>query len=923
MAAAMPSFPKYMWAVAFTAGTGGFLFGYEIGIINQILSMDGFLVYFGIDQKNGTTIEPNGNTDELTGLVTSSFLYGCVVGAAIVSFLADLIGRKFSIVLGGLIYTAGGTLQAASTSLEIFLTARALSGVSVGIMSMCVPLYIAETAPTRIRGRLTTVYQLMITFGILVASCVNGIILTMTDEWSDLPWRMAFTLQVIPGITLLVLMLPMPRSPRWLAEKGLHTECQRVITRLRGAQDEDDDEVVVEFRSIVASVEYEKRIGTAGWRQFLGPGVRRRLAIGVLNQFFQQWTGINVILYYGASLFAKLGFDNINASVTFIIINAFVNFAFTLPGMWGVERFGRRPLFIGGGIAMSLAYVGIFLFAFFSLDEGKGADFKFLPVLAVMSIYLFTISFSCTWGPTVWTYQSEIFPLRIRAKGTGLSTMSNWIWNAVIAQIHPMMLNKLANRAYLVFACTCFVMTLYAWKFIPETRGKTLEEMDEVFKDSEAVLPSEGAQFSATMAALFSLRGHRPPVPPTLHHRHQHHHGGGGNGGVPFSSSSSLAALSPFTTVSSASSSRLSGAMLTGLAAGEDGGSERQSVHSTLSTARRSGSFYGSGGGDLSGKAATVSRTSSPLFLAAPDPTTAAAAAAHDAAVARLLASGGAVPGGGFDDAVETAAALAAPSSPLMLPPLAAPFSASKRPLVSALKKQSTSPPAQQQVRSGGPSAPQPQAPVPLPAEELAMVDVSEAVQRAAASSEAAAATGGDDDDSTHVHGGPAWMRPRSSAATALKASTPAWPPPFVARMGQARSTQQQQQQQNQQQQNRAPWQQLHSQPKSPSQQPGVPAQVLEREQWSNEPLALRRLSMSSAGTGGGGGGAGGAGALAGLLATGTPRSVMPASPRAEDEAAADFGAGLGLGVEGVEAGNDDRDGDDGTDVDRPRPRGG
>ncbi|KAJ1541884.1 hypothetical protein HK405_010351, partial [Cladochytrium tenue] len=907
----MPSFPKYMWAVAFTAGTGGMLFGYEIGIINQILSIPNFLLYFGIEDLDETTGNPVDNkyTDELTGLVTSSFLFGCVVGAAIVSFLADLIGRKFSIVLGGIIYTAGGTLQAASTSIGVFLSARGLSGISVGIMSMCVPLYIAETAPTGIRGRLTTVYQLMITFGILIASCVNGIIISRVDRSSELPWRMAFALQVIPGITLLVLMLPMPRSPRWLAEKGLHAECQRVIARLRGVEDEDDDEIVVEFRSIVAGVEYEKRIGTAGWTQFLRPGVRRRLAIGIVNQFFQQWTGINVILYYGASLFAKLHFDNINSSVTFIIINAFVNFAFTLPGMWGVERFGRRPLFIGGGIAMCLAYVGIFLFAFFSDEEDKGNEFVFLPWLAVMCIYLFTISFACTWGPTVWTYQSEIFPLRIRAKGTGLSTMSNWIWNAVIAYIHP------------VFACTCFVMTLYAWRFIPETRGKTLEEMDEVFKDSDAVLPSEGAQFSATVAALFSLRGHRPPGP--------HGHGDRSNSRA-MQPSSSLSALDPFSTRLSASG----GSQLAPASPAD--ASERTSVHSTVSTARRSASLRVAGGGEAppsagggsaktgggggAGDTKSASRTSSPSFS---EP--------YGVAVTRLL-------GGAFPDEIfagDAPAPATAPSAgggggggPLPSPqytssatlPLAAPFSATKKPLASALKKQS----------SGGSGMVGSSSPVTAatPAEELALMDLAHVLHRvgSAATQQSGASAGsgrppgrprsetstggasrsgtatGDEGEAASGLGladgalvavaaraaqgfmqaeleSPAPPQPQSqprqqapsaapgrgSASAGGGGHAPVWPPSFVVRLGQARAAQQQRQ---------------HLTGSSGVGSGESPASGAARA--PSEMVELRRRGSSRSGGGGGGGvppgGSGdeaGGGRAAALSATGTMTAAV------------------------------------------------
>ncbi|KAI8853674.1 hypothetical protein BC829DRAFT_275101 [Chytridium lagenaria] len=479
----------FVWLVAIASSMGGFLFGYEIGIINQILSMRTFNVTFGLTTCSNIHIPSTcydvPESDFRKGLITSSFLFGCIIGAGVVSVLADKLGRKLVIMLGGFLFTLGGAVQTFTFTIELLISSRVLSGISIGILSMSVPLYISETSPPNIRGRLTTIYQLMITFGIFMASCVNGVILTVVPEESNLLWRLAFAMQMIPGAVLFFVMLRMPRSPRWLAEKGRHEQGLATVARLRG-MDVNDRAVEVEYGAIRAGIEFERQIGAASWSELIKPGVRRRLMIGIVNQLFQQWTGINVILYYGSSLFHNLGFQVDLSSKVFVIVNAFINLISTFPGMWGVERFGRRPLLIWGGIGMMISHVIVFAFGYISQNFPK--SYAWLSWFAIFGIYTFTLSFACTWGPVVWTYQSEIFPLRIRAKGTGLSTMSNWFWNFMIALIAPTVFTHIRFFFYLVFAGCCFLMTLWAMQFIPETRGRTLEEMDDVFGDNMAVI---------------------------------------------------------------------------------------------------------------------------------------------------------------------------------------------------------------------------------------------------------------------------------------------------------------------------------------------------------------------------------------------------------------------------------------------------
>eukprot|EP01113_Clastostelium_recurvatum_P047766 TRINITY_DN8576_c0_g1_i2.p1 TRINITY_DN8576_c0_g1~~TRINITY_DN8576_c0_g1_i2.p1 ORF type:complete len:552 (+),score=101.48 TRINITY_DN8576_c0_g1_i2:29-1657(+) len=471
----------YSYIVAFAAGMGGFLFGYEIGIIDQVLTMPGFALMFGLKEisyddhgGDGILVSTPASAD-ITGWITFSFLVGCVLGAAFSSYLTDAIGRRFSIFGGGTMFMIGGILQAASSSLYMFYTGRFISGMGVGLMSAAVPLFIAETARSSVRGKLISIYQLMITFGIVVASCINAIIISTTS--GDLEWRLALAIQVIPAFVLWGLIIILPFSPRWLLMRGKIDLSRRTLARLRSLP-VDSPEIEKEFRDILEGYELEKRVGEASLRELLRKGIRNRVVLAITIQMLQQWTGINVILYYASSIFESMGFGVDNSSKLFVIVNSFVVFFATIPGIWLVERVGRKRCLVVGGLALGLSHLGVALFYGLSLRVQTSPS---LAWGAVICIYLFTLSFASTWGPIAWVYQSEIFPLRVRAKGQALGTMSNWVWNAIIAKISPLLLANIGYYTYVIFGGMGIIMCLFVLFFIPETRGRTLEEMDEVF----------------------------------------------------------------------------------------------------------------------------------------------------------------------------------------------------------------------------------------------------------------------------------------------------------------------------------------------------------------------------------------------------------------------------------------------------------
>jgi MFS transporter, SP family, sugar:H+ symporter len=373
----------YNYLVSFAAAMGGLLFGYEIGVIGQVLGMDSFGLHYGMKFQNETGVFTTSSKDDLEGNITFTFLAGCVLGAMLVSVMADSIGRKWSIFVGGLFFAGGGIVQSAVSDLVMFYVGRVISGFGIGILSMVVPLFISETAATEVRGRMVTVQQLMITIGIFIATVINAVIIVTMGDTGDTEWRVALAIQVLPGVILLLLVALLPYSPRWLADKGRDSEAIVVLARLRGSS--PDAEIVQrEYREIRDSVELERQVGSASWPELFKAGIVNRLMIAVVLQFFQQWTGINVILYYSKDLFEAMGFDPKAAAIPFSIANSFINFLATFPGMYLVERLGRRKLLIIGGFGMAMAHFSTCLWVGLSKNGCPP-----LAWLAIVSVYFF------------------------------------------------------------------------------------------------------------------------------------------------------------------------------------------------------------------------------------------------------------------------------------------------------------------------------------------------------------------------------------------------------------------------------------------------------------------------------------------------------------------------------------------------------
>jgi sugar porter (SP) family MFS transporter len=455
--------------VAAFAAIGSFLFGYDSGIIGSVISSGytHFHEYFD---------HPDAN---LTGAIVSTFAGGCFFGAMAAGWLADHVGRKRTIQIGAAVAMLGCSLQTGARNIPMLIVGRAIAGLAIGCLSMIVPLYQSEISPPHLRGFLTGMTQFMIGLGFLVANWVGyGCIFIDGDG----QWRIPLGIQIVPAFFLFIGMFVLPYSPRWLIEQGRNDEALKVV-KLLHSNNNNQDFISKEFAEMVDQIKYEKENMTANFSDLWKTApMRRRILTGIAVQVCCQFTGINVSAYFQPSLYAALGYSGekslmltgINGALGTVVTFTFISLI--------LDRVGRKKPLIFGAFGM-VACLSIEA-AINAVYPGETSTNVAAQTAGVAFIFLFgSLFFSVSFGPVSWVYQSEIFPMRVRSIGTAVCTCSNWAANVLISQISPIGLQNLGWKFYLLFICTNFVNGLIVIFFFPETKGKTLEEMDEVFGD--------------------------------------------------------------------------------------------------------------------------------------------------------------------------------------------------------------------------------------------------------------------------------------------------------------------------------------------------------------------------------------------------------------------------------------------------------
>ncbi len=443
----------------------GLLFGYDQGVIS------GALPFIQKDFNLSATASE---------VITSWVTIGALFGALAAGLLADRLGRKRTGILAGLLFMVGAGVEAAAPGTAVLIVGRFVVGFGVGVASVAAPLYAAEMAPKQSRGRYVSTYQLAITIGILFADIVDDL-LSRTGNW-----RLMLGGAAVAGLALMLVMAIMPETPRWLMKAGRRDDAAVSLTKVRGSAHVQD--ALTEIQD-----DLDENKEQATWGEVFGRAMRRPLLVGVGLAVFQQITGINAIIYYSDEIFAQAGFvtPHQQARATLYAIGV-VNVLATLIAVAFVDRFGRRPLLLAGlvGMTVSLTTIGFAFLAFDEHDNTGGAP-STVGIITVICLIVFIASFAFSLGPIVWTIISEIYPNRTRGRAIAIATACNWGAAFLVSRYFLTLLDTIGSSAtFWLFAFFSVVAFVWIWKKVPETKGRSLEEIQELWEHDDVVAHS-------------------------------------------------------------------------------------------------------------------------------------------------------------------------------------------------------------------------------------------------------------------------------------------------------------------------------------------------------------------------------------------------------------------------------------------------
>ena len=468
--------PGYLFSIVLVAVIGGLLFGYDTAVISG--AEKGLQAFF--QSASDFTY-----TDGWHGFTTSSALIGCIIGAFLSGFLASRLGRKKSLFCAGILFflSALGSYYpefaffqkgvATKSLLVAFNLYRVLGGIGVGLASALCPMYIAEVAPANKRGTLVSWNQFAIIFGQLVVYFVNFLIIRShandpaVVEWTNaVGWRVMFVSECVPAGLFTLLILLVPETPRFLALNGQDDKALTVLSNING--EAKAREILAEIKA--TAVEKTEKLFAYGFMVIF---------IGCMLSVFQQAIGINAVLYFAPRIFESMGVSN---NMLFTVIMGVINISFTLVAVFTVEKLGRKPLLITGSLGMAVGALGVAL-----------SNVMTLPAwIAPLSIMIYSACFMFSWGPICWVYISELFPNTIRSQATAIAVAFQWIFNFIVSSTFVPMYNmKLGTMgdsfghffAYALYGLVCIIAALFVWRLVPETKGKTLEDMTTLWRE--------------------------------------------------------------------------------------------------------------------------------------------------------------------------------------------------------------------------------------------------------------------------------------------------------------------------------------------------------------------------------------------------------------------------------------------------------
>ncbi len=436
-----------LFATGVTA-IGGFLFGYDTAVINGANSY--LMAHFTLDDKQ-------------LGMATTSAILGCIPGAMFAGFLSDRFGRKRMLFLCALLYAVSGVLSAIPVTFNQFLVARLISGLGIGASSMICPVYIAEISPERWRGRLGSLFQLGIVTGIFLTLFINMLIQSRGDPaWNTTTgWRWMLAMEVVPAVVFIGLLFTVPESPRWLAQQGHEDESRKILEKVSGAEQAE-----IQWNAIRAVLGEEE----GSFSELFTPTFIRPLTIAVLIMAFSQFCGINAIMYYSTEIFRTAGAGDKAAFISSFWIGL-INLLFTFLAIGLVDKAGRKPLLIIGTAVQTIA-LSLVGWMFHAQASGIGL---------LLCVIAFTAAFAMSMGPIGWLLCSEIFPGKVRGRAMSIAALAVWVSCAIVTQTFPMLKGSALigpAKTFWIFAAVSLVSCLFIWLMVPETKGRTLEEIE-------------------------------------------------------------------------------------------------------------------------------------------------------------------------------------------------------------------------------------------------------------------------------------------------------------------------------------------------------------------------------------------------------------------------------------------------------------
>ncbi|KAK9234037.1 general substrate transporter [Lipomyces kononenkoae] len=463
-----------VYSISAFVALGGALFGFDIASISVVVGTDQYKTFYG---------NPLGI---IQGAITSSMAAGSIIGASLSSFLADRFSRKVAIQLGAIVWCVGAAVQSASTGVPMLCIGRAIGGLCIGLTSAIVPIYQSEIAPRKFRGRIVSFQQFSLTLGILVQYYVQY---ACSFIKSEAAFRLPWALQSVPAIILFFGLFVLPRSPRWLANKGRWDDVLHVLAFLRTFNaDINDPLVLAEFKEIEDQVQQERVEQSNSYRELCSRKLRKRMFLAVAIQVFSQLTGTDLLVYYIVYLLSSASIQHtlLMSSIIYILFCVA-----TIPSIIWTDQWGRRLSLLLGALSMSfwLYLIGGLLSRYGQSTTVQDQSYTWIIVghpaasrCVQASLYLSAASFAMTWGPVSWMYPPEIMPVRVRATAVSLSTASNWCFNYLLGFGVPSLLRMMRWRLFFLFGSLNMAAFFFVLLQVPETKQRTLEEIDEVFE---------------------------------------------------------------------------------------------------------------------------------------------------------------------------------------------------------------------------------------------------------------------------------------------------------------------------------------------------------------------------------------------------------------------------------------------------------